>query len=109
MINGRQNLLFKSCPQEKAWNCRKSGLGSHQAPDGIHRISRFETGLPGFGLPQDKLPFFLSLVRDSGFLEIIPGSASFDGAQAEVQASPVLLDCSGADGREVNINIRVNG
>jgi hypothetical protein len=32
--------------------------------------------LSGFGLSQQKLPAFTELVRDSGFLDLIPGTAA---------------------------------
>jgi hypothetical protein len=46
---------------------------------------RFREGLPGIGFSQNKLPVFLGLVWDSGFLDLIPGSA----------VSGALLPCFG--------------
>lgn len=37
---------------------------------------KFDDGLPGFGVSQTKLPVLTGLVRDSGFLDLIPGSVA---------------------------------
>jgi hypothetical protein len=64
--------------------------------------------IAGLWVTSRQIAVFSGLVRDSGFLEIIPGSAASDGAHAKVQARPEPLEWFNASERMVNINTRVN-